>query len=171
MSEESEFLKKLVESVADGEAVDWQALDEIALDGKLRRLVAQLRLVSEVADVHRSRVDDIGDTPEPLTHPDLAAPPPHTRPPGAPPAGTPPPSPPPGDGPDSSTSGDERLGHLLLVRKIGEGAFGEVFLAHDPWLDHAVALKRLKKHVSSALQTKILHEARKLARVRHNNVV
>ena len=170
MSEESDFLKKLVESVADGDAVDWQALDEVALDDKLRRLVAHLRLVSEIAEVHRSRVDDVADTPEPLTRPDPLVPAPPAPPHGAPPNGNPP-APPPGDTPAPRPSGDERWGHLLLMRKIGEGAFGEVFLAHDPWLDHAVALKRLKQDVSGALQTKILHEARKLARVRHNNVV
>jgi serine/threonine-protein kinase len=167
MSEESELLKKLVESVADGDPIDWQALDELALDDHLRRLVAHLRLVSEVADVHRSRVDDVGDTPGDLrTRPDLAPPPPPRQPPPQPPGVTPP-----GEPPSPESPQQERWGHLLLVRKIGEGAFGEVFLAHDPWLDHSVALKLLKKDVAATLPTKILHEARKLARVRHANVV
>jgi serine/threonine-protein kinase len=68
--------------------------------------------------------------------------------------------------------GSGRWGHLLLTRKLGEGAFGEVYLAHDPWLDHAVAVKLLKTDVAGTTPpSKILHEARKLARVRHPNVV
>ena len=63
-------------------------------------------------------------------------------------------------------------GHLLLVRKIGEGSYGEVFHAHDTWLDHPVALKLLKPEAESRVQpSDLLHEARKLARVRHDNVV
>ena len=63
-------------------------------------------------------------------------------------------------------------GPLLLVRKIGEGSYGEVYQAHDTWLDHPVALKLLKREAESRVQpSDLLHEARKLARVRHNNVV
>jgi serine/threonine-protein kinase len=63
-------------------------------------------------------------------------------------------------------------GHLLLVRKIGEGSFGEVFQAHDTWLDHPVALKLLKPEAENWVPpAQLLHEARKLARVRHTNVV
>ena len=63
-------------------------------------------------------------------------------------------------------------GHLLLVRKIGEGSYGEVFHAHDTWLDHPVALKLLKPEAESRVQpSDLLHEARRLARVRHDNVV
>ena len=63
-------------------------------------------------------------------------------------------------------------GNLLLRRKIGEGAFGEVFHAHDLWLDHPVALKLLRPEIAkSDFSARILHEARRLARVRHPNVV
>ena len=36
----------------------------------------------------------------------------------------------------------------MLVRKIGEGAYGEVYEALDTWLDHPRALKLLKPEVS-----------------------
>ena len=64
-----------------------------------------------------------------------------------------------------------RWGHLLLVKKIGEGAFGEVYEAVDMWLDHRRALKLLKPAAANVSGRQILHEARKLARVRHPNVV
>ena len=75
-----------------------------------------------------------------------------------------------------STSGESgglgRWGHLELRRKIGEGAFGEVFRAHDSWLDHPVALKLLKPEIAQTdYSARILYEARRLARVRHPNVV
>ena len=40
--------------------------------------------------------------------------------------------------------GLERWGHLILLEKIGEGSFGAVYRARDPWLDREVALKLLK---------------------------
>src|SRR6185436_16134000 len=47
-----------------------------------------------------------------------------------------------------------------------------VFHAHDTWLDHPVALKLLKPEVAARdTSQRILHEARRLARVRHPNVV
>ena len=59
-----------------------------------------------------------------------------------------------------------------MRRKIGEGGFGEVYHAHDTWLDHPVALKLFKQGGSGRHSTdRILHEARKLARIRHPNVV
>ena len=65
-----------------------------------------------------------------------------------------------------------RWGHLELRRQIGEGAFGEVFRAHDSWLDHPVALKLLKPEIAQTdYSARILYEARRLARVRHPNVV
>jgi serine/threonine-protein kinase len=63
-------------------------------------------------------------------------------------------------------------GRFILRRKIGEGAFGEVYEAHDPMINTRVALKiawapTAERDSSSAA----LHEARQLARVRHPNVV
>ena len=47
-----------------------------------------------------------------------------------------------------------------------------MFHAHDLWLDHPVALKLLRPEIAkSDFSARILHEARRLARVRHPNVV
>ena len=181
MAGESDDLDKLFESVADGESVDWDALERNAPDEESRALIRQLRLIAEVADVHRSQVDEVALTEDAsLT---------------TPPAGA-------GGIPIQSAGGRRVLpdlsdhawrrnsaeacllldpppapnfgvwGHLLLVRRIGEGSYGEVFHAHDTWLDHPVALKLLKPEAESRVQpSDLLHEARRLARVRHDNVV
>ncbi len=181
MAGESDDLDKLFESVADGESVDWDALERNAPDEESRALIRQLRLIAEVADVHRSQVDEVALTEDAsLTTPHAGAggipiqsagarrvwPDLRTTPgEGTPPGGVPPAGPAPA--PNFGV-----WGHLLLVRRIGEGSYGEVFHAHDTWLDHPVALKLLKPEAESRVQpSDLLHEARRLARVRHDNVV
>jgi eukaryotic-like serine/threonine-protein kinase len=145
MSAEPDPLSKLSASIADGESIDWDAVRALASDDEVRKLVDYLRIVAGVADVHRSQVDDTHELP----------------------AGPPDPAITQTDGP-----GVQRWGHLLLVRKIGEGAYGEVFEALDTWLDHPRALKLLKPQASARTSAReVLHEARKLVRVRHPNVV
>jgi len=75
-----------------------------------------------------------------------------------------------GELPASSIS---RWGPLELREKIGEGAFGEVHRAWDPTLQREVALKllRAERSESEADTTRFIDEARKLARVRHPNVL
>ena len=183
MAGESDDLDKLFELVADGESVDWDKLEREAPDEESRAIIRQLRLIAEVADVHRSQVDEValaedvapvGAPADGRTlpiHPsagrrlwaDISTTTTTTT--GGTPGGTPP-----SGAPPSPNLGV--WGHLLLVRKIGEGSFGEVFHAHDTWLDHPVALKLLKPEAESRVPpAQLLHEARKLARVRHTNVV
>jgi hypothetical protein len=59
MAGESDDLDKLFESVADGESVDWDKLEREAPDEESRVLIRQLRLIAEVAEVHRSQVDEV----------------------------------------------------------------------------------------------------------------
>jgi serine/threonine protein kinase len=76
------------------------------------------------------------------------------------------------DIPSSVAGSVARWGHLLLLQRIGEGGFGEVYLARDAWLDRDVALKLLKPAAcDDAANVRLLQEARALARVRHPNVV
>ena len=42
-----------------------------------------------------------------------------------------------------------RIGHYELIRVLGQGAFGEVWLARDHRLERDVAIKRLKPEVVS----------------------
>jgi len=66
-----------------------------------------------------------------------------------------------------------RWGHLELLARLGEGSFGEVFRARDPSLDREVALKLRRAGPGTAGDSgrRLLEEARRLARVRHPNVV
>jgi hypothetical protein len=61
-----------------------------------------------------------------------------------------------------------RWGALEAESLIGEGSFGEVYRAFDPWLGRHVALKLFR--ASGSIGTG-LDEARRLARLRHRNVL
>jgi Protein kinase domain len=144
MKGDTDPLSKLSASIADGEAIDWDEVRALAGDEDIRHLLEHLRIVAGVAEVHRSQAAEtiaISTVPDPSLT-------------------------------ETDAEEPQRWGHLLLLRKIGEGAFGEVFEALDTWLDHPRALKLLKPEVASrASAPQILHEARKLVRVRHPNVV
>ena len=153
MSDGSDLVDKLAESIADGASIDWEGINKLLpTDPDLQRLVGLLRLVADIGDVHRtdfpSPSEQHGDQPpaEPVT-PELS----------------------PKESPSAALG---RWRHLELRRKIGEGGFGEVYHAHDTWLEHPVALKLFKKSIGGGGQSsRILHEARKLARIRHPNIV
>ncbi len=69
-----------------------------------------------------------------------------------------------------------------LLRAIGAGGFGSVYLAHDPQLERDVAIKLLHRHGSSSAraeltaldasrESQLMREAKALARLSHVNVV
>lgn len=63
-----------------------------------------------------------------------------------------------------------------IVRPLGRGAMGEVFLAHDTALDRAVAIKLASGGAKEGVREgssreRLFAEARALARVRHENVI
>lgn len=66
-----------------------------------------------------------------------------------------------------------RLGHYELVRMIGHGAFGIVFLARDQSLNRAVAIKVLSPDLASSAvaRQRFLREARSAAAIRDDHVV
>ena len=65
------------------------------------------------------------------------------------------------------------LGKYRVLRRLGQGGMGVVYLAHDPRLDRHVALKVLPQSLSEdpVLLERFLREARAAARFNHANVV
>ena len=66
-----------------------------------------------------------------------------------------------------------RIGHFRLLGKLGEGSFGEVYLAQDEKLDRKVAIKlpQRKRKVTEIEVQEFLAEARTLAGLDHPHIV
>ena len=77
-----------------------------------------------------------------------------------------------GRAPDCITLLDRRLGHYLIVEKIGAGGMGEVYRAYDEHLDRNVAIKVLLPGVLTNEDARDLFrkEARSLSRLNHPNI-
>ncbi len=69
-------------------------------------------------------------------------------------------------------SGVQRLGHFKLLRKLGEGGMGTVFLAEDLNLGRQVALKVLAKKDSAdtTLAARFRREAKAAGHLNHRNI-
>jgi len=128
-------LADLAASVADGTVVDWDAAETSA--GPSRRLVRHLRLVENIAALHRSiPASEPDETPAAEAVPD-----------------------------------GRRWGRLIILDRIGEGTSCEVFRAWDTELHRHVALKLLHDSHTDNAHDRMLDEARRLARIRHEHVV
>jgi serine/threonine protein kinase/tetratricopeptide (TPR) repeat protein len=131
----------LLAAVADGQPVPWDGI-QTGDPVADARSVRVLRTIAGVAEVHRTA------GAEPVSSWDAPTRP--TRP-----------------------EPQRRWGPLVLLERLGEGAFAEVYRAHDPELDRDVALKLFKTDLLSGPErrTRLLREARTLARVSHEHVV
>jgi serine/threonine-protein kinase len=166
-------LVNLAASIADGDPVDWDALEAAAENDHRRHVLRELRLIAGMAALHRSHAEE--ELPPFAEHP--AVPGPSTA------------------GPSTSnvhstsdvtdagskagavpSSSLGTWGPFTLLERVGEGAFGEVFRARDA-LQRDVALKLLRAgrrtgdRTGTTISSRILHEGRIMARVRHTNVV
>lgn len=138
MRADEHALAEIAASVADGDSVDWTAV-EARVPAADRPLVRHLRLVESISTLYRTLHAEPDE--------DAAAPRP-----------TP-------DGP--------AWGPLVLRDRIGTGTSCEVYRAWDSSLHREVALKLLKDDGvgSPDGHARVLDEARRLARVRHQHVV
>src|SRR5688572_15190013 len=81
--------------------------------------------------------------------------------------------------PSSSTTAEfvidrgNSIGRYVVLGKIGAGAMGVVWAAHDPELDRKIAIKLLKSlgPDQEAARTRLQREAQALAKLAHPNVV
>ncbi len=76
--------------------------------------------------------------------------------------------------PDEELSSGARLGRYVVEKKVGAGAMGVVYQAHDPALDRPVALKLLHPSSPGAAaeaHARLRREGQAVARLSHPNVV
>ena len=65
-----------------------------------------------------------------------------------------------------------KIGRYLVLRTLGRGALGTVYLANDPLIDRAVAVKVLGEWFDSDEgRERFIREARAAARLMHRNIV
>lgn len=136
-------LLPLAESIADGTPVDWDAAEATATEEE-RAIIQQLRVLSNLATLHRSLPADPGELPSAVSTRHAAV---------SPAIGT--------------------WAHLNLIERLGGGAFAEVYCAWDRHLEREVALKLLRatESVDDPQSSRIATEGRLLARIRHPNVI
>ena len=66
----------------------------------------------------------------------------------------------------------ESIAHFQLIRQLGVGGFGSVWLANDTELDRKVALKIPRKEQLSEAEAELfLREAKAAARLKHPSIV
>jgi serine/threonine-protein kinase len=67
----------------------------------------------------------------------------------------------------------EKLGKYKITGKIGKGAMGEVYVAHDPVLNREVAIKTISASLSAdnELRKRFHREAQAAARLNHPNII
>lgn len=63
------------------------------------------------------------------------------------------------------------IAHYEIIRALGEGGMGQVYLARDTRLGRLVAIKVLTFSFDGLVNTQFLSEARATARCRHENIV
>lgn len=142
MAEAARVLETVAASIADGVKVDWDH-GGAPLSDREQRLLRHLRLIDSVAEVYRTL---------PTTSEDAAAIDPVAE----------------------SDPAGPKWGRLILLDRIGQGTSGDVFRAWDVELQREVALKLLRVDGvadDTAANAGMLREARRVARIRHPNVV
>jgi len=63
------------------------------------------------------------------------------------------------------------LGRYIVVERLGAGGMGVVYAAFDPELSRKVAIKLIRGGATGASATRLLREARAMARLTHPNVI
>ncbi len=139
------LLDRVIEDITDGIPVDWRRLESASPSVEDRKWLNVLRVLFDVASVHRTVDTSLGATSAETLGPAKRAAP---------------------------RSDPATWGKYILEEKIGEGTFGDVYRAWDPELELYRAIKILHRDVTDArLRERLLREGRALAKVSHENVV
>lgn len=67
----------------------------------------------------------------------------------------------------------EKIGRFNVIRELGRGSQGVVYLAVDPQLEREVAIKTLHRHVSGngKRQKRLIREAKTVGKLQHPNII
>src|SRR5216684_4202138 len=75
-------------------------------------------------------------------------------------------------GADTVVAQPTRIGSYEIIRPLGKGGMGAVYLGRDPAIDRLVAIKLLGEGLDSPeSRERFLREARAAGRLRHPNIV
>ena len=66
---------------------------------------------------------------------------------------------------------NDLIGRYVVIREIGKGGFGFVYLARDPTLDRKVAIKYPRLHRARVRKEVFLEEGRAVAKLNHESIV
>lgn len=69
------------------------------------------------------------------------------------------------------TDAPQKYGRYRVLRKVGEGGFGDVYFGHDDQLDRAVAIKVAARRRSTSEADDFLLEAKRLAKLKHPSIL
>src|SRR5580693_6117385 len=72
---------------------------------------------------------------------------------------------------ESPASNPASIGRYQVIRTLGEGGMGSVYLATDPAIDRQVALKLMRAGFTGSLRERFAREARAVGRLHHPNIV
>lgn len=139
-----ELLERIADAIVAGRSFDWEN-DTVDSSPELRDLLDQLHVVAGIADLHRTMAASLAAS-TPVSEVDSA----QTE------SGAPP--------------GAWMWGPLRVEEHVAGGAGGDVYRAWDTRLNREVALK-FPRDVTPERDSSALEEGRRLARVRHPNVV
>src|SRR5436309_8431321 len=147
-------LLDLAHAIANGLPVAWDELEASATDPSDRTLIRQFQVLARLSALHAAQ-PSVERTPPPA--PARSPKDPHRR---------------SGDA-RTRADGTARWGPFDLREQIGAGGFGVVYRAWYPELQKHVALKLLHREISRTAdqESALIDEARRLARVRHPNVI
>jgi serine/threonine-protein kinase len=136
-------LVDLAGAVADGDAIDWAPAQSSAGSLEDAEAIRQLEMIARIAAIHRRAHSGSAGSSASAARAERVR-----------------------VDPDAP-----RWGPLVILEKLGAGAFADVYRAWDTSLDREVALKRLRRRSADVSGDTIAREGQLLARVHHANVM